>query len=128
MNKKELEKLKSEIKDLKERDILNVVLEANLELADEQQLFDYKPSEVLAFYLYKCHELISTVSSELCGLSKSNYTAEVYIEQIKEYQEKLNNRAIRDEIMEIINDGEHLLMSDKEILEEIKKYLDGLNV
>jgi len=128
MSKKELEKLKSEIKDLKEEGILDIILELNLEQADEQQLFGYKPSEVLAFYLYKCHELISTISSELCGLSKSNYTAEVYIEQIKEHQEKLNNRIIKDDIMEIIDDGEHLLMSDMEILVEIKKYLDGLNI
>lgn len=80
---------------------------------------------LVCWFLMNIHNTLSTVSSNLCDLSKSTYDAQVYISEIQKHQEQINNSITKDEIDAIINDSN---MDDKEKLEAIKEYIDSLNM
>ena len=79
--------------------------------------------DVLTFYLMNCHETIEKIASNLCNLSKSTYDASVYIDEIQHYQMIYNNRMVKEDLMEIINDEDYDII---EMLTYIEEYLDAM--
>lgn len=88
-----------------------------------ENLTDEEKNILIAGFLGNMHETLSTVSSELCSLSKSTYEAQVYIDEIREKQEEINYCVVKDDINDILNDND---MDDSEKLEMIKEYVNNL--
>jgi len=100
----------------------NVLIQHIKEEYPEASFTDFE--NLVCWFLMNMHNTLSTVSSNLCDLSESTYDAQVYIDEIQEYQEKINNSYIKNEIMNIFDD---LNMSDEEKLKEIREYVLNLN-
>lgn len=101
----------------------NVLIQHIKEEYPEASFTDFE--NLVCWFLMNMHNTLSTVSSNLCDLSESTYDAQVYIDEIQEYQEKINNSYIKDDIMDILRNSN---MDDEDKLEEIKIYIDDLSV
>lgn len=114
------------IKDLKENyeDYENSYWE-NINFINENKgtyLSAEEKNILIAGYLSNMHKTLSTISSNLCQLSYSTYEPSVYIDEIREYQERINNGLIKDDILMYLNSD----MVDKEKIDIIREYVSNL--
>lgn len=85
-----------------------------------EDLTDEEKHVLIAGYLGNMHEKVSTISSNLCPLSKSIYEAQVYIDNIREHQEQIIEGCFKSDLNDILNDEN---MDANEKLDAIKDYV-----
>ena len=86
-------------------------------------IIDNKEKELmLAYFLYNCHDTISSIASEFCNLSKSTYEKSVYIDKINETQQEHYESYHYDDIMDFLKSGD---VTKEDMIEFIDGYFNN---
>ncbi len=104
---------------LEVRESMKEYLQDEFEHIEEKYGFkdDENQKLMMAFFLYNCHDTISSIASEFSNVSKSTYPKDVYIQRIQETQQQQFELLHYDDIMDF-------LKGDKDVTrEETMKFI-----